>query len=613
MSLRPSSANWFELLVMRDDLAAAMKVLASSRRVELQSHGEAQAPMLMPECRELLEEFDDLERRYRHHWPAPAPGERGERSEPHKMLQDALGRLRHWADDAGDVVEKIERLTARGSEQELLLDMLRDAESLPDLAQFSRAGPMLESGLFLLGSGEWPDSTPGTVITQRVTLPERRFLLAVGLPEEMAALEQQLHAQKARRLILPADLPPGAADAEAAMRERLFETRRALEDARQALRNLHDRHELAAALADALFVRWYVNSVPELSATENFAWISGWTSDADGDELQALLAEAGVKGLVKLTEAPPGFEAPLLLRNPGWMRPFELFTEMLGVPAAGEADPTRVVAIATPLMFGFMFGDVGHGAVLMIAGFLLRRRFPALRLLIYGGAMSMLFGVAFGSVFALESIIRPLWVHPLEEPVLMLLVPMAGGAVLLLIGMCLDALQAYWQRRGRYWWETGAGLVLCYLALLGSLEAPRLLWLALAGAAWFVAGHAFVSPGRRLAAAGGAAAEFLESMLQLVVNTISFVRVGAFALAHAGLSMAVVGLSDAADSWLFTLIILVLGNVLIIALEGLVVSIQTTRLVLFEFFVRFLRAEGRPFRPLAPLVSSPPPKHRRQP
>ena len=613
MSLRPTSANWFELLVMRDDLAAAMNVLAASRRVELQSHGEAKAPLRMPECRELLEEFDELERRFRHYWPAPAPEQRGERGEPYRMLQNSLDRLRRWASDALDVVDRLERRTARCNEQQLLLEMLRDAESLPDLAQFSRAGPMLESGLFLLGSGEWPDTTPGTVITQRVTVPERRFLLAVGLPEEMAALEQQLHAQKARRLVLPPDLPPRAADAEAALRDRLDETRRQLEDARGELSTLNDRHEVAGALADALFVRWYVNSVPELSATENFAWISGWTSDADGTELQALLAEAGVKGLLQLNEAPAGFEAPLLLRNPRWMRPFEMFTGMLGVPAAGEADPTRVLAIATPLMFGFMFGDVGHGAVLLVAGLLLQRKFPVLRLLVYGGAVSILFGVAFGSVFALETIIPPLWVHPLEEPVLMLIVPMAGGAVLLLIGMLLDALQAYWQRRGRHWWETGAGLMLCYLALLGSIKEPRLLWLAFAGAAWFVAGHALVSPGRRLTAAGTAAAEFLESMLQLVVNTVSFVRIGAFALAHAGLSMAVFGLSDAADSVLFTVVILVLGNVLIIALEGIVVSIQTTRLVLFEFFVRFLHGEGRPFRPLAPLVTTPPPRNRRQP
>jgi V/A-type H+-transporting ATPase subunit I len=442
MSLRPSSANWFELLVMRDDLAVAMKVLASSRRVELQSHGEGRAPMLMPECRELLEEFDELERLYRHHWPPPAPHERDDRAEPYNMLQRALDCLRRWATDARDVVERLERLTERCNDQELLLEMLCDAESLPDLAQFSRAGPMLDSALFLLGSGDWPDSTPGTVITQRVAIPTNRFLMAVGLPDEISELEHQLHAQKSRRLVLPKDLPPKAADAEKAMRDRLFETRRQIEGTEQVLRNLHDRYDVDDALAEALFLRWYVNSVPEISATENFAWISGWTSVEDEDELQEMLAEAGVKGLLQLTQAPAGYEAPLLLKNPRWMRPFEIFTEMLGIPAAGEADPTRVVAIATPLMFGYMFGDVGHGAVLLIAGFMLRQRYPVLRLLIYGGAMSIVFGFAFGSVFALESIIEPFWVHPIEEPVLMLLVPMAGGAVLLLIGMCLDALQS---------------------------------------------------------------------------------------------------------------------------------------------------------------------------
>jgi V/A-type H+-transporting ATPase subunit I len=612
MSLRPASANWFELLVMREDLAAAMKVLASSKRIELQSHGEGRAPMMMPECRELLEEFDEMERLYRHHWPPPAPHEADERAEPYNMLQRALDRLQGWAADARDIVERLERLTERSNDQELLLEMLRDAESLPDLAQFSRAGPMLDSGLFLLGSGEWPAATPGTLITQRVVIPAHRFLMAVGLPDEISELEHQLHAQRARRLALPKGLPPKAADAEAAMRDALFETRRQIEDTRQTLRNLHQRYDVADALADALFVRWYVNSVPEISATENFAWISGWTSVEDEDELLVMLAEAGVKGLLQLTQAPAGYEAPQLLKNPRWMRPFELFTEMLGIPAAGEADPTRVVAIATPLMFGYMFGDVGHGAVLLVAGFLLRRRYPILRLLMYGGAMSILFGFAFGSVFALESIVEPLWAHPIEAPMLMLIVPMVGGAILLLIGLCLDALQSYWQRKGRYWWETGAGLMLCYIALLGSIREPRLLWLALIGAIWFVVGHALVSPGHRLRAAGTAAAEFVESALQLVVNTVSFVRVGAFALAHAGLSMAIVGLSDATDSMIFTAIILVLGNILIIGLEGLVVSIQTTRLVLFEFFIRFLHAEGRPFRPLAPLTTTPPPKQRRQ-
>ena len=87
-------------------------------------------------------------------------------------------------------------------------------------------------------------------------------------------------------------------------------------------------------------------------------------------------------------------------------------------------------------------------------------------------------------------------------------------------------------------------------------------------------------------------------MLQLGVNTVSFVRVGAFALAHAGLCVAVVGIAEAAGAAYWP--VLVLGNAAIVALEGLVVGIQTTRLILFEFFIRFLSARGRPFEPLLP-------------
>jgi hypothetical protein len=76
-------------------------------------------------------------------------------------------------------------------------------------------------------------------------------------------------------------------------------------------------------------------------------------------------------------------------------------------------------------------------------------------------------------------------------------------------------------------------------------------------------------------------------------NTLSFARVGAFALAHAGLSSAVVALAHAAGGTFGFILVLVIGNVVILALEGLVVSVQTTRLVLFEFFARFFQAEGR--------------------
>jgi V/A-type H+-transporting ATPase subunit I len=122
-------------------------------------------------------------------------------------------------------------------------------------------------------------------------------------------------------------------------------------------------------------------------------------------------------------------------------------------------------------------------------------------------------------------------------------------------------------------------------------------WLVAAGAAWAMAGAAVEEHSPR--AMLGGLGEWVERTLQLAINTLSFARVGAFALAHAGLSSAVVALADAATLPAVHVLILVLGNALILLIEGLVVSIQATRLVLFEFFTRFFRAEGREFRALA--------------
>ncbi|MEP6884825.1 MAG: ATPase, partial [Gammaproteobacteria bacterium] len=102
----------------------------------------------------------------------------------------------------------------------------------------------------------------------------------------------------------------------------------------------------------------------------------------------------------------------------------------------------------------------------------------------------------------------------------------------------------------------------------------------------------------RLRRLGVSLGEALETLLQLFVNTLSFVRVGAFALAHAGLAAAVFALAGGISARPIALLALALGNALLIVIEGLVVGIQTTRLVLFEFFIRFLRGSGRPFLPL---------------
>ena len=601
MGLRPSAARWFELLVTRDDLAATIDILAHTSLVELEACGEPVAAPIDTDTGALTEEFDELERQYVQVWPVPRTIEPAERVEPGMLMRQAIRRLREWSTAAQGIVERLRDLWQERDDL-LLLESLFQAASkqLPDLERLAGAGSMLEVRLYLLASDAWPETIPATVIAQRIRADDHCFFLAVGLSGEIEALDGQLEMQKARRVFLPPELPPDADEALHRLHSRLESVRLEIDAASREIDALNERHDVAAAVSDAHFVRWYLETVPQFASTENFAWLTGWTSLSDEETLLILLADGGIKGLLRLAEPPPGLEPPQLLSNPRWMRPFELFTGMLGVPGAGEADPTRVVAIVAPLMFGYMFGDVGHGAVLLIVGLVLGRRYPALSLLVAGGATSIIFGFLYGSVFAIETIFPALWLHPLEHPILIMLVPLVCGAMLLFTGMMLDAMQAHWQRRSLHWWESGAGLVLCYVSLLGALIEPWLLLAAAAGATWFIAGHAIAARRHRLVAAGEALTELLESVLQILVNTLSFVRVGAFALAHAGLSLAVVGLTEAPVSAVGKVIVLILGNVLIVVLEGLVVGIQTTRLVLFEFFVRFLRAEGRPFSPLMP-------------
>jgi V/A-type H+-transporting ATPase subunit I len=141
--------------------------------------------------------------------------------------------------------------------------------------------------------------------------------------------------------------------------------------------------------------------------------------------------------------------------------------------------------------------------------------------------------------------------------------------------------------------------VVLYLSLLASPVFALGLSVAAGALAWYFAGSLLGSRGAPWRSLMDAAGTLLENILQLLINTLSFVRVGAFALAHAGLCLAFNTLAAATGSIAAGLVILLLGNLLIIMLEGLVVTIQTTRLILFEFFIRFLRGTGRMFRPLA--------------
>jgi len=344
-----------------------------------------------------------------------------------------------------------------------------------------------------------------------------------------------------------------------------------------------------------------MRSVGVMARGENFCRITGWTDDPA--RLRATLSASDARALVRFPNPPAGISAPLLLHNPWWARPFEIFARAFGMPARYAADPSMVLAIVAPLMFGYMFGDVGQGAILIAVGVGLRKRMPVLGMLIAGGFSAMLFGLLFGSVFGFHGVVPTLWLSPLHDPLPVLMVPLFGGALLLFLGLVIHALEAYWRGKLRHWLVSDSGLIAVYVGILVGLLHPAGYLLAAAGALGRVAALLVVTRRWRSALAG--VGTLLEHTLQLLINTLSFVRIGAFALAHAGLSSAILALADAATSTLGYGLILVVGNAVVIVVEATVVSVQTTRLVLFEFFTRFFVSKGREFRPLPPPASVP--------
>jgi len=610
MGIRPQAARWFELLTPREELTKALECLAETRAVELQTHSQPEHALELPGLPNALAEYGELARRFGAWWPEGKVPPIEDALEPVGAMQDALARLRAWAADAEPLIAEGEQLEVQAAQLAELAQAL-DAPDLrlPDLHALAAAGPVLAARFYRLPPKTVPHTLPASVLTESLLSADGvPHLLAVGPQLQIENLDRQMTALKARQVMLPDWLPDTPAAARAAIAERRENILAQRAEVKAELAALDERHGLRNALGMMALMEWFAGHAPSLPVTEHFAWVTGWTSDLDGHEIKQALERGNVRHLLRYKEAPEGIACPVVMHNPRWVKPFELFPSLLGTPSSNEADPSRIVALAAPLMFGFMFGDIGQGAVLLAIGLWLRKRVPVFGLLVPYGAMAMVFGVLFGSVFADEHLIPPLWLHPIEHPAEIMAIALGFGVCVLTLGLLLDALGAFWRRLFAFWLATRAGILVGYLGLVGAMagylgvisEAAagfmlNVMWL---GFAWFVVGMVLITRHNKLLEIPKALGELVENVLQIGVNTVSFVRVGAFALAHAGLSAAVIGMAAATGGGLGWLVVMILGNALIIALEGLIVGIQTTRLLLFEFFIRFLTAEGRQLRPL---------------
>ena len=599
--IRPRPARWFEILVARDDATVALETLAATGAVELEARSAAVLPAALADLRPQLAEFAELGLRCRAYWPADRRSPWAFPETPAATLARSLAHLRGWSEDAEPVIRELQRCERERTELLLWRRVLTTfGMSAIDFARLADAGPVLRARLFVFPVDSDPDLPAGALVRSvELVAGKRRSLavVAVGLTSDIEALAQQAALLKGHVYDAPPWLAADAQDTERTIASRLAALERDEARFAAALAALNEKHALAAALGDAHRLQWIVENVRALDAGNLFCWITGWTSDFTGARIGNALERSSARAISHFPAPPEKAKAPLLLANPFWARPFEIFSRAMGMPGGDEADPSVLLAIAVPLMFGYMFGDVGQGLAIAAAGFVLRRRFAVAPLFIAGGLAAAVFGVLFGSVFSLH-LLTPLWIDPLAAPLTILAIPLAGGAALLTLGLALNALEAWWRGEIMAWLATDAGYLTAYLGILAGLLDARGFAVAGAGALVFCLGHALHR--RRSGAAFAAVAELAERLMQVLINTLSFARVGAFALAHAGLSSAIVALMGATDNLALRAIVLVAGNAIVLALETMVVAIQTTRLVLFEFFTRFLTAGGRIFRPLPP-------------
>ena len=301
---------------------------------------------------------------------------------------------------------------------------------------------------------------------------------------------------------------------------------------------------------------------------------------------------------------------------------------MYGLPATNEMDPTMFVALTYTFIFGAMFGDVGQGAVLFAVGGLLYliKKINLAGIISIAGLFSMFFGVMFGSVFGFEDVIPALWLKPVEAMTKLpfigqlntvFIIAIAFGMalnIMVMIFQILNAIKSHDLENLLFSHNGLAGLVFYVFIVLTIvlymtghktpsnillvifLGVPVLLFLFKEPLGNLVEkNHKKMEVGKGMFLVQGFF-ELFETMLSYFSNTLSYVRIGAFAVSHAAI-MEVVLMLSGAENGSPNLFGVILGNVIVMLLEGLIVGIQVLRLEYYEMFSRFYKGNGRQFKP----------------
>jgi V/A-type H+-transporting ATPase subunit I len=354
----------------------------------------------------------------------------------------------------------------------------------------------------------------------------------------------------------------------------------------------------------------------------NLFVLNAWVTETDKISVEESIGTVTNKFVItekKANEMGGQVKPPTKLKNNWFTKPFELIVKMYGMPSYNEIDPTPFLAITFCLMFGIMFGDIGQGFVYFMAGLIIHKKMESVGSLVMRlGGSSIVFGFVYGSFFGLEQTEIP-WLpsligRPLDpKNIPMILISgVVIGVVFLTISFIYgiinalrrgDVEEGLFGKNGLFGYLFFISLVFTGVAITGVINLPVIVPIIVLLLSLVIIilkePVANLVLNKKPLIYGGVGSYFTESIfegvetvLNALSNAISFIRVGAFALNHAGLFLAFLVMSEMTTNIVLKIIILFLGNVLILTLEGLVVFIQGLRLQYYEMFSKYFQGDG---------------------
>lgn len=457
------------------------------------------------------------------------------------------------------------------------------------------------------------------------------------VPEHQAhkvhAVYSSMHFE---RIFIPNEYHGTAAEAFEKLDTRHREIHKALDANKEASRKfLQDNSTKIVSAKAALDACSSSFDIRKLAActpgdTNTFYILCGWMTEKDALAFRNdIQNDEKIFCLMEDQKAPATQKPPTKLRNPKLFKPFEMYVKMYGLPAYNEMDPTWFVAITYSFIFGAMFGDVGQGLVLFLGGLFLykTKKMDLAGIISCAGVFSVFFGFMYGSFFGFEDVLKAIWLKPMNQ---MMDVPLVGrlnavfviaigfGMFIILICMVFNIINSI--RRGdteKTWFDSNAvaglvfyGSIVLTIGLFISgkklpaaailvimFGVPLLLMFLKEPLTNLVEKKSKILPEQKGMFFVQSFFELFEVLLSYLSNTLSFLRIGAFAVSHAAMMEVVLMLAGATNGGSPNWIVVVLGNIFVCAMEGLIVGIQVLRLEYYEIFSRFYAGNGREFKP----------------